>query len=99
MKYGKIINPIQYKKDINNKNMHLEKLVNTTTGKYIASILIGLGIATLLKKQCKDCITYIAPPLEEIINNLFKFNSKCFKFTSEAVTCDKNPNTLTVNFA
>jgi len=40
--------------------MHLSKLVHSQTGKYVMSVLLGLGLATLFRTVCKDknCIIY-----------------------------------------
>ncbi len=34
--------------------MHLSKFFHTTTGKYLMSIILGLGLASLFRKVCKD---------------------------------------------
>ena len=46
--------------------MHLSKFVHSVTGRYLMSILIGFGLATLFRQVCvgKDCISYSAPPVE-----------------------------------
>ena len=48
--------------------MHLSKFVHSTTGKYIMSIIMGLGLATLFRQVCKGakCRTISAPPLEDL---------------------------------
>lgn len=71
--------------------MNLSKFVRTKTGKYMMSIIFGLGLATLFKYVCKgrNCITYMAP---QDINDedTVKYNGSCYKVTTDAVTCDKN---------
>ena len=49
--------------------MNLRRLIYSDIGKYIISILLGLGLATLFRKVCKDrnCIVFKAP------NYLMKF--------------------------
>lgn len=70
--------------------MHLEKLVNSKTGKIVASIILGFGLATLFRKVCKDknCIVVKAPPLHEITDKVFKHDNKCYKFDAVSVKCD-----------
>jgi hypothetical protein len=77
--------------------MNLDKFVHTTTGKYIISILLGFGLATFFRKICigKSCIIEKAPSLNEIDNQIYNFNNKCYKLTKQHVECSKNKKTLT----
>ena len=34
--------------------MNFKRLINTALGKIIISIMLGLGLATLFRKVCKD---------------------------------------------
>ena len=47
--------------------VNLGKFVHTQTGKYIMSILLGLGLASLFRTVCKgkDCLIFHAPPLDQ----------------------------------
>ena len=78
--------------------MHLEKFVHTHTGKIIMSILLGFGLASLFRKVCKykDCLIFIAPPLEQIKDKIYKSGEKCVKYNPLATKC--NANIKTVNF-
>ena len=72
--------------------MDLKKMVNSKIGKYIFSILLGLGLATLFRKACNDrnCIVFKAPNLKKIENQIFKFENKCYKFISSIEKCNNN---------
>jgi hypothetical protein len=72
--------------------MHLEKFVQSSTGKYIASILLGLGLASLFRAVCKgsDCVIQKAPPLQEIDGQIYKIDNKCYKFEQTHVHCNSN---------
>lgn len=72
--------------------MHLEKLINSPTGKVISSILLGFGLATLFRSTCKgiNCKVYYSPPLEQIKDKSYKYNGKCFKYQINSVSCDKS---------
>ena len=63
--------------------MHIRRLLYSEVGKYIISILLGLGLATLFRKVCKDrnCMVFKAPELKKIKEQIFKFQDKCYKFT------------------
>jgi hypothetical protein len=72
--------------------VHLSKFIHTETGKYVMSILLGLGIATFFREICKgrDCIVFHAPPLEDVENKIFKYDNKCYKYSTVPTKCDNN---------
>ena len=76
--------------------MHLSKFIHTNTGRLIMSILLGLGLATLFRQICegKDCTLFSAPPIEEIDDQIYKFDDKCYKMTKNAVKCDSKKETF-----
>jgi hypothetical protein len=74
--------------------MHLGKLLNTETGKYIMSALLGFGLATIFRMTCegKNCIIYSAPDFSEIKDKTFQHNDACYVYTHVPQTCnDKEP--------
>ena len=72
--------------------LHLGRFVHTEKGKIIMSILLGFGLASLFRTVCKDkdCLLFHAPPLEEIKDKIYKYDNKCYKYTTKSVSCDKN---------
>jgi hypothetical protein len=72
--------------------MYLNKLVKSNTGKYVMSILLGVGLATFFRSICKGkkCVVYTAPPLEDIEDKVYKFDGKCYKFERSSIKCDSN---------
>jgi len=70
--------------------MHLTKFVHSETGRYVMSILLGFGLATLFRQVCvgKSCTTYNAPPIEEIDDQTYLFDDECYKIQKTAVKCD-----------
>lgn len=73
------------------------KFVHTETGKIIMSILLGFGLASLFRTICKDqnCLTFHAPPLDEIKDKIYKTNKKCVKYTPVATKCSLNSKIIT----
>ena len=65
------------------KNMHTDK------GKYAISIILGFGLASLFRKVCKDrnCIVFQAPSIDEINENIYNFDNKCYKFNEKSMKC------------
>ena len=78
----------------------LSHFINTQHGKYIISVILGLGLASLFRKACntRNCLVFKAPSMSEIKDKMFKFNSKCFKFREKAVSCSDDKNKKTVEF-
>lgn len=72
--------------------MHLYKFVKSNSGKYMMSIILGIGLATIFRSVCKgkECYVYKAPPLDEIKEKIYKFDGKCYKFESANQKCDNN---------
>ena len=76
--------------------MHLENFIHGQSGKYIMSILLGFGLATLFRQICsgKNCLKFYAPPLEEIDDQIYNFDDECFKLQKTAVKCDTKKEVL-----
>ena len=72
--------------------MYIRRLIHSEFGKNIVSILLGLGLATLFRKVCKNrnCMIFKAPEIEKIKDKTFKYNNKCYKYIEKAESCDKN---------
>ena len=78
--------------------MYLDKFVHSHTGKIIMSILLGIGLATFFRAVCKgkQCRIVSAPPMEEIEDQIYKFDNKCYKLEKNTIKCDKNKNTIKI---
>ena len=81
----------------------LHNLINTLhtkLGKILVSILLGLGLASLFRNSCekRNCLVFQAPPLDEVKENTYKHDGKCYKFKEKSVNCKPNTHKI-VNFA
>jgi hypothetical protein len=72
--------------------MYLDKFVHSTTGKYMMSILLGIGLACIFRTVCKgtECHILTAPSLTELENNIYTYDNKCYTFEKKGVECNKN---------
>ena len=72
--------------------MNFKKLLHQPLGKFFISVLLGLGLASLFRKVCKDknCIVFHGPETSEIDGKVFKHGSRCYKYTAQA---DESCNT------
>ena len=72
--------------------MNFKRLLHSSLGKIIISIMLGLGLATIFRKVCKDknCLTFKGPILGDIDGKIYKHGKKCFQYTTNNMPCDKN---------
>ena len=79
--------------------MKIKRLLYSEFSSIIISFILGLGLATLFRTECEDgkCYLYYAPKELSDINNVYKFNNKCFKINPIAGSCD-NSKTI-INYA
>ena len=79
--------------------MNLNKFLNSKNGKYIMSIILGIGLSALFRKVCKrkECQIKMPPPFEELDDYTYKFNGDCYKYTKHAVKCNNNKQIIEVN--
>jgi len=78
--------------------MYLDKFVHSSTGKTMMSILLGLGLATFFRSVCKGkrCQIIASPPIEEIEDQTYKFDGKCYKMEKNAVKCNSTKNIVKI---
>lgn len=76
--------------------MYLRRLIYSEVGKYVMSILLGLGLATLFRKVCNDrsCLVFHAPHINKIKGQVFDFDGKCYTFEEKAERCNANKKIL-----
>ena len=77
----------------------LKEIINSQRGKYLISILLGLGLATLFRVACKsrNCLVFKAPSLDKIKGKVFGHNKKCYKFVERSTSCSHLPNQITLD--
>ena len=62
------------------------------------SLLLGIGLATFFRAACKgkQCRIIEAPPMEEINDQTYRFDDKCYKIEKNAVKCDTKKTTVRI---
>lgn len=67
----------------------IQKLLNSTSGKYIFSIILGIGLASLFRKACnsRNCLVFKSPEINDIKNSIYSYGDKCYKFIPKATKC------------
>jgi hypothetical protein len=77
--------------------LNFGKFLHSKTGKYLMSVLMGLGLASLFRVVCKDnnCLAFYAPPLEELTGKVHKKSSnKCVTLKPISVKCNSRMKTI-----
>ena len=86
-----------------NVNRVIKNFMYTERGRFILSIIFGLGLATLFRKFCegKDCYSFIGPKQNEIRDKIFSFdknNTECYKMKEKNVKCGLKERTIEYDF-
>lgn len=73
---------------------NLLKKLHSRAGRFIVSVILGIGIASLFRAKCneRECIDFKAPDLKDIENHTYRYNNKCYKFKLTSKSCLENPN-------
>ena len=79
--------------------MHLRRLIYSKFGRYIISFLLGIGLASLFKRACneRNCLKFVAAPIDKIDQQIFQYNDKCYVYEQSAESC--SPSKKIVSFA
>ena len=77
-------------------NINIQNFLHSTTGKYLLSILLGLGLSTLFRETCKgkNCLIFQAPPDDEIKDKIYKHENKCYKYKTVSTDCNNNKKSV-----
>ena len=69
-----------------------DRLLNTSEGNVLLSVIWGLGLAALFRRACKNrnCIVIKAPPRESLDNKTYKYDGKCYKYSTKNAKCNKD---------
>ena len=79
--------------------MNIKRLLNSNMGRVFISILLGLGLATLFRKVCKDknCIKFSGPVIGDIEGKTYKYGDKCYTYTSNPTKCDDKKKVVDIS--
>ena len=67
----------------------VDKMLYTHFGQILVSAIIGLALALMFHRVCKEgCVAYFAPHIDEIQDKVFKLEDTCYKYTTVNVPCN-----------
>lgn len=74
--------------------MHLINAMKTPNGKIIVSIILAVGLASLLRMSFKNANMIIinGPPVEQTEGKIFSFDNKCYNYKIIATSCSDIEN-------
>jgi len=74
----------------------IKKIFYNDFGAVLISIILGIGLASLFRKACKDrqCITFRGPPLEDIKDQIYKHSDNCYKFNEYSIKCGEREKSV-----
>jgi hypothetical protein len=76
--------------------MNIKKWIHSETSKYIISIILGLGLSTLFRKEChgENCIVFRSPPIKELEKEMYLYGKKCYTYKSNPEHCDNKKKSV-----
>ncbi len=79
--------------------MYLHRLLYSKYSCLLISIILGFGLATMFRKECKQgpCLEFRGAPIKKTKNKIFLHNNSCHTFSANSESC--NPEKRQVSFA
>jgi hypothetical protein len=74
--------------------MFILNFLKTKNGNIIFSIILAFGLASILRIACKNANMVIikGPPIENVQNKIFSFDSKCYSYKTVNTSCKNLDN-------
>ena len=66
--------------------------LKSNISRIVVGILWGLGLACIFRKTCegRKCIVYKAPNPELVTKKVYKYNNKCYTYSTKTTQCTNN---------
>jgi len=67
-------------------------LVKSKLGRQLVSIILGLGLASLFRKVCKEgsnCHVIRGPKISEVAGKLYRLDDRCYTYKPLSAMCDQ----------
>ena len=74
--------------------MRLIESMKSSNGKIIFSIILALGLASLLRMSFKNANMIIinGPPIKQTEGKIFSFDNKCYSYKTVSTSCKNMEN-------
>jgi hypothetical protein len=72
--------------------MNIKRWLHSDTSRYIISVILGLGLSTLFRKECigDKCLKFLSPPVNELEKETYMYGKKCYTYNSSSESCEDN---------
>jgi hypothetical protein len=77
--------------------INFKEWIHKENSKYIISIILGLGLAALFRKACKNgaCIHFESPPMKDLTGgNVYKYGNECYDYKVSTQKCNSDKKTV-----
>jgi hypothetical protein len=70
--------------------MNIHRLLYGEYSKFIISVILGFGLATLFRFSCDsiDCVKFVGPPPSILKSKVFKYEDGCMNLKHKPVKCN-----------
>ena len=74
--------------------MRLVESMKSPNGKIVVSIILALGLASILRMSFKNANMVIinGPPVEQTEGKIFSFDNKCYSYKTVSTSCKNMEN-------
>lgn len=74
--------------------MRLVESMKSPNGKIVVSIILALGLASVLRMSFKNANMVIinGPPVEQTEGKIFSFDNKCYSYKTVSTSCKNMEN-------
>lgn len=79
--------------------MNFKRMLHTEFGRFLLSVILGLGLATMFREVCegKNCLIFNGPVISEIDGKIYKFGEYCHKYSLNPVSCSKTKKIIKIS--
>lgn len=70
--------------------MRLIEVMKSSNGRIVVSVILALGLASLLRMSFKNSNIVIinGPPIEQTEGKIFSFDNKCYNYKTISTSCE-----------
>lgn len=66
-------------------------MMNTESGAIIISVILGIGLASIFRKVCKNgrCVVIKGPKMADTSKYIYQIDDDCYKYTTRSTKCSR----------
>jgi hypothetical protein len=69
----------------------LADLLEHPTGRIVVSVILGLGLASMLRRVCRgqSCFVIRGPPHADLKKYVYELDGQCYRYSAVSTQCKK----------